>query len=97
MRYYDVPDRPIVDPDGNVRPTRVSRFAGGPKSTRFVDPETGVEYRAIRVDVNPTRGWFGYSDPAGYPVDFRYPVDPGLKWRTRKDGTVRPIGWMRAN
>lgn len=108
MRYYEIPDRPVTDPvTGETRPTRVSRFAGGPRSTRFVDPETGEEYRAIRVEVTWTAirdpkagfwdrpiGWI--PDPEWIPnVDYRYPVDPGMKYRVRKDGSIRPIGWKK--
>jgi len=113
MRYYEIPDRPVTDPvTGATRPTRVSRFAGGPESTRFVDPETGAVYRAIRVDVRYDTGYTGtrpgwrLADPSweadrkpGCPpeVDYRYPVDPGMKYRVRKDGSVRPIGWKKNN
>lgn len=110
MRYYEIPDRPVISTDpedfGKIRPTRVSRFSGGPESTRFTDPETGEVFRAIRVDDRwtPIRDpEAGYWDrPIGWTVtpswisgamDFRFPVDPGMKYRIRKNGSVRPIGW----
>lgn len=103
MRYYEIPDRMIADPvTGDARPTRVSRFSGGPESTRFTDPTTGEVFVAIRVrGVYRPDGGGGpvYDPPPGWSatpdrdVDFRYPVDPGLKYRVRKDGTIRPIGW----
>lgn len=90
MRYYEIPDRPVWDND-SIRPTRVSRFAGGPKSTEFTDPTTGEKFRAIRID--DRRGRYEAEDRFGSGMDFRYPVDPGMKYRIRKDGSIRPIGW----
>lgn len=74
MRYYDVPDRPVVDPEtGSERPTRVKYFDGGRTTTRFVDPETGIGYDAVFVGQ-----WID-----GTPVEFRRPMAPSRATRLR--------------
>lgn len=85
MRYFVIPTRVVNDPVEGPRPTRVSRFAGGFWTTEFTDPDTGEVHEGIR----------DFDADRRDSIDFRYPVDPGLKYRTRKDGSVRPIGWKR--
>lgn len=74
MRYYDVPDRPVVDPEtGEERPTRLKYFDGGVRTTRFVDPETGSVYEAV----------FRFQRGDGLPVDFRRPIAPSRATRLK--------------
>ena len=78
MRYYRVPGRPIIDPEtGTVRATRVAYFDGG-NTTRFIDPETGIEYPAVFVG----------QYRSGYPTDFRRPVAPSRAERIRAGRAV---------
>lgn len=83
MRYYDVPDRPVTDPTtGETRPTRIGYFDGGIRTTRFVDPETGLVYRAEYVGC-----W-----ASGTPTEFRRPIRPGRDARLRDGGG--PTRWV---